>query len=48
MPGESVRLRVTGGELEIRTDSGRVLATYPVQSAETAEEAEEAETVEGE
>jgi N utilization substance protein A len=36
MPGESVRLRVTDGELEIRTDSGRVLAKYPVQEAAEA------------
>jgi N utilization substance protein A len=32
MPGESVRLRVNGENIEIRTDSGRVLATYAVQS----------------
>ena len=36
MPGESVRLRVTDGELEIRTDSGRVLAKYPVEEATEA------------
>ena len=40
MPGESVRLRVADGELEIRTDSGRVLATYPVQEAAEAVEEE--------
>jgi N utilization substance protein A len=40
MPGESVRLRVTDGELEIRTDSGRVLAKYPVQEAAQAVEEE--------
>jgi N utilization substance protein A len=38
MPGESVRLRVGGGELEIRTDSGRVLAKYPVQETAGATE----------
>ncbi|MEO8286749.1 MAG: transcription termination factor NusA [Chloroflexota bacterium] len=43
MPGESVRLRVTGDELEIRTDSGRVLATFPVQEAGEAVEAAEEE-----
>jgi N utilization substance protein A len=40
MPGESVRLRVTDGELEIRTDSGRVLAKYPIQEAIEAVEEE--------
>jgi transcription termination/antitermination protein NusA len=40
MAGETVRVRSTGDLLEIRTDSGRVLATYPVQEAEkVAEEA---------
>jgi hypothetical protein len=33
MPGETVRVRLADDELEIRTDSGRVLAKYPVQEA---------------
>jgi transcription termination/antitermination protein NusA len=41
MAGETVRLRATGEEIEIRTDSGRVLATFAVQ--ETGEAAEEEE-----
>jgi N utilization substance protein A len=40
MPGETVRVRMTDGELEIRTDSGRVLATYPVQEGAGAMEEE--------
>jgi N utilization substance protein A len=32
MPGESVRLRTNGSQIEVRTDSGRVLATYPLQT----------------
>jgi N utilization substance protein A len=41
MPGENVRLRDLGDNIEIRTDS---IATYPVQAGEPAEEeAEEAE-----
>lgn len=40
MPGESVRLRATDGEVEIRTDSGRVLAKYPIQEAGDAEDEE--------
>ncbi|MEA2575995.1 MAG: transcription termination/antitermination protein NusA [Chloroflexia bacterium] len=43
MPGESIRLRDLGDSIEIRTDSGRTIATYPVQAGEQAEEAEEAE-----
>jgi N utilization substance protein A len=31
--GETVRLRLNGSDLQIRTDSGRVLATYPLQEA---------------
>ncbi len=42
MPGESIRLRDLGDSIEIRTDSGRTIATYPVQAGEPAEE-EEAE-----
>lgn len=40
MPGESVRLRDLGDTIEIRTDSGRSVATYPVMSGEPAEEEE--------
>jgi len=40
MPGETVRVRVADDELEIRTDSGRVLAKYPVQEAVEAIEEE--------
>jgi transcription termination/antitermination protein NusA len=40
MPGESIRLRDLGDSVEIRTDSGRTIATYPVQAGELAEEAE--------
>jgi N utilization substance protein A len=40
MPGETVRVRLTDDELEIRTDSGRVLAKYPVQEAVEAIEEE--------
>jgi hypothetical protein len=40
MPGETVRVRMTDGELEVRTDSGRVLAKYPVQEAAEAVEEE--------
>jgi N utilization substance protein A len=40
MPGETVRVRVADDELEIRTDSGRVLAKYPVQEAVEAVEEE--------
>jgi N utilization substance protein A len=40
MPGESVRLRDLGDSVEIRTDSGRTIATYPVQAGEPAEEVE--------
>jgi N utilization substance protein A len=40
MPGETVRVRMAGDELEIRTDSGRVLATYPMQEAAEAMEEE--------
>jgi N utilization substance protein A len=40
MPGESVRLRDLGDSLEVRTDSGRTIATYPVQAGEPAEEVE--------
>ncbi|MDQ3704318.1 MAG: transcription termination factor NusA [Chloroflexota bacterium] len=44
MPGETIRLRDLGDNVEIRTDSGRTIATYPVQAGEPAEEeAEEAE-----
>jgi N utilization substance protein A len=39
MVGETVRLRATDESIEIRTDSGRVLATYPVQEAGAEEEA---------
>ncbi|HEX9988578.1 MAG TPA: transcription termination factor NusA [Chloroflexia bacterium] len=31
MPGESVRLRATDSQIEVRTDSGRTIATYEVQ-----------------
>jgi N utilization substance protein A len=34
--GESVRIRVNGEELQVRNESGRVLASYPIQ--ETGEE----------
>ena len=34
MAGETVRLRATGTELQVRTDPGRVLATYAIQEAE--------------
>jgi len=34
LAGETVRLRVTGSEVQVRADSGRVLATYPLQEAE--------------
>jgi N utilization substance protein A len=44
MAGETVRLWANNGEIEIRSDSGRVLASYPVQEA--AEAAEAAETPE--
>jgi len=40
MPGETVRVRMSDGELEVRTDSGRVLAKYPVQEAAEAVEEE--------
>ncbi|HEX8600810.1 MAG TPA: transcription termination factor NusA [Chloroflexia bacterium] len=43
MPGETIRLRDLGDNVEIRTDSGRTIATYPVQAGEPAEE--EAEEV---
>jgi transcription termination/antitermination protein NusA len=33
LAGESVRLRPGDNELQVRTESGRVLATYPVQEA---------------
>ncbi|HET6261945.1 MAG TPA: transcription termination factor NusA [Chloroflexia bacterium] len=47
MPGENVRLRDLGDNIEIRTDSGRTIATYPVQAGEPAEEADaEAEEAE--
>lgn len=41
MPGESVRLRAGNDQLEIRTDSGRAIATYDIQAGEPAEEGEE-------
>ncbi|MBF6612294.1 MAG: transcription termination/antitermination protein NusA [Chloroflexi bacterium] len=34
MEGETVRLRATEGQIEIRTDSGRVVATFPTQVTE--------------
>lgn len=34
MEGETVRLRATEGQIEIRTDSGRVVATFPIQVTE--------------
>ena len=40
MAGETVRLRVADGEMEVRTDLGRVLAKYPVQEAAEAVEEE--------
>jgi N utilization substance protein A len=44
MVGETVRLRANNGQIEIRSDSGRVLATYPVQEgAEAVEVGVEAE-----
>jgi transcription termination/antitermination protein NusA len=36
--GETVRLRATEESIEIRTDAGRVLATYPVQESGGEEE----------
>jgi len=33
LPGETVRLRISDGDLQVRTDSGRVLATYPLQES---------------
>ena len=33
LPGETVRVRLNGSDLQIRTDSGRVLATYLLQEA---------------
>jgi N utilization substance protein A len=40
LAGETVRLRPSDSELQVRTDTGRVLATYPIQEAgeETDEE----------
>ncbi len=42
MEGETVRLRATEDQIEIRADSGRVVATFPIQVAEgeTSEEEE--------
>ncbi len=39
MPGEAVRIRISDAQIEIRTDSGRTLATYSL--AEPGEEEEE-------
>jgi N utilization substance protein A len=33
LAGESVRIRVNGSELQVRTESGRVLGNYPLQEA---------------
>ena len=33
MAGETVRLRPSDTDLQIRTDTGRVLATYPIGAA---------------
>jgi N utilization substance protein A len=41
MAGETVRLRPSDTDLQIRTDSGRVLATYPIGAATETEEGEE-------
>ena len=43
LAGENVRVRIMGDMLEVRTDSGRVVATYPLQEpAEVASVEEEA------
>jgi N utilization substance protein A len=36
LAGETVRLRTTDAELQVRTDSGRVLATYAIQETAAA------------
>jgi N utilization substance protein A len=41
LAGETVRLRSVQGSLQIRTDSGRVVATYPVQEPAEAAPVEE-------
>lgn len=41
MAGETVRLRAADDHLEIRSDSGRVLATFPIQQAAGEKVAEE-------
>ena len=44
LAGETVRLRPTDEHVEVRADSGRVLATYPIsEAASVAETEEEAE-----
>jgi len=41
LAGETVRLRPTDEQIEVRADSGRVLATYPISEAAVAEQVEE-------
>jgi len=40
MPGENVRVRATDSQIEVRTDSGRVLATYAIGEGQGGEEEE--------
>jgi hypothetical protein len=40
LAGETVRLRPSDEQVEVRADSGRVLATYPISEAAGAEESE--------
>lgn len=50
MAGETIRVRLLDNQIQVRTDSGRVVATYDIQepTGEAEAEAEEESTVAGE